>query len=92
MGGAVPDDEPAEVCSHTAAIRPEDTAPDLRIIVVADAAASSCGCAIYAGAEKHDGSFSCNLVLAKSKMVHGTIPRNELEGVVLAAESALMVQ
>ena len=67
-------------------IRPEDTAPDLRIIVVADAAASSCGCAIYAGAEKHDGSFSCNLVLAKSKMVHGTIPRNELEGVVLAAE------
>ena len=73
-------------------IRPEDTAPDLRIIVIADAAASSCGCAIYAGAEKHDGSFSCNLVLAKSKMVHGTIPRNELEGVVLAAESALMVQ
>ena len=73
-------------------IRPEDTAPDLRIIVVADAAASSCGCAIYAGAEKLDGSFSCNLILAKSKMVHGTIPRNELEGVVLAAESALMVQ
>jgi hypothetical protein len=75
-------------------IIPEDSAPDqkIRIITVADAAAKSCGCAIYAGVEKENGSYSCNLILAKSKMVHSTIPRNELEGVVLAAEVSLMVQ
>ena len=75
-------------------IIPESTMPEqkLRVITVADAAAKSCGCAIYAGVEKDDGSYSCNLILAKSKMVHSTIPRNELEGVVLAAEASLMVQ
>ena len=75
-------------------IMPEETVivPKFRIIVVADAAAKSCGCAIYAGVEELDGKYSCSLILAKSKMVHGTIPRNELEGLVLSAEASLMVQ
>ena len=75
-------------------ILPENTVPfpRFRVIVVADAAAKSCGCAIYAGVEEPDGNYSCSLILAKSKMVHGTIPRNELEGVVLSAEASLMVQ
>ena len=75
-------------------IMPEETAivPKFRVIVVADAAAKSCGCAIYAGVEEPDGNYSCSLILAKSKMVHGTIPRNELEGVILSAEVSLMVQ
>jgi hypothetical protein len=75
-------------------VLPEEATPQakIRIITIADAAAHSCGSAIYAGVEEPGGSFSCNLILAKSKMVHGTIPRNELEGVVLAAESSLMVQ
>jgi competence transcription factor ComK len=64
----------------------------IRVITVADAATKSCGCAMYAGVEETKGSYSCTLIMAKSKMVHGTIPRNELEGVVLAAESSLMVQ
>ena len=66
--------------------------PEFRIIVVADAAAKACGCAIYTGVERPDGNYSCDLILAKSKMVHGTIPRNELEGLVLAAETSLTVQ
>ena len=57
-----------------------------------DAAAESCGCAIYAGVRLSDSSYSSNLVYAKSKMVHGTIPRNELEGAVLGAEASLTVQ
>jgi hypothetical protein len=75
-------------------VLPEEAPPQakIRIITIADAAAHSCGSAIYAGVEEPGGNFSCNLILAKSKMVHGTIPRNELEGVVLAAESSLMVQ
>ena len=78
----------------TRCILPEETVklPRFRVIVVADAAAKSCGCAIYAGVEEPDGNYSCSLILAKSKMVHGTIPRNELEGVVLSAEASLMVQ
>jgi hypothetical protein len=75
-------------------VLPEEASPQakIRVITIADAAAHSCGSAIYASVEEPGGNFSCNLILAKSKMVHGTIPRNELEGVVLAAESLLMVQ
>ena len=65
---------------------------DIRILTVTDAAAESCDCAIYAGVRLSDSSYSSNLVYAKSKMVHGTIPRNELEGAVLGAEASLTVQ
>ena len=64
----------------------------IRLLTVTDAAADSCGCAIYAGVELPDSSYSSNLVYSKSKMVHGTIPRNELEGAVLGAEASLTVQ
>ena len=73
---------------------PENTPSDtpIRLLVVADAAARACGCTIYAGVRRPDGHYTCDLLLAKSKMVHSTIPRNELEAVVLAAESSLVVQ
>ena len=66
-------------------VLPTVAKPDLniRILTVTDAAAESCDYAIYAGVELSDSSYSSNLVYAKSKMVHGTIPRNELEGAVL---------
>ena len=75
-------------------ILPESVDPDyhLRLLTVTDAAANSCGCAIYASVELADGTYSSTLVYAKSKMVHGTIPRNELEGAVRGAEASLMVQ
>ena len=69
-----------------------DSTSNIRLIAVADAAANACGCAVYAGIRLPDDSYSCNLVVAKSKMVHSTIPRNELEGVVLAAETLLTAQ
>jgi len=64
---------------------------NVRIIALADAAESACGCAVYAGMEV-EGSFSCTLLLARSKLVHNSVPRNELEGVVLASEAALVVR
>ena len=75
-------------------ILPEETVvvPKFRVIVVVDAAPKSCSCTIYAGVEEPDGNYSCSLILAKSKMIHGTIPRNKLEGMVLSAEAFLMVQ
>jgi len=75
-------------------IIPEDHGPDLsvRVISVADAGLKACGAAVYAGVERVDGKYSCSLLLAKSRMVHQTVPRNELEGVVLAAETTLIAQ
>lgn len=81
-----------EICIPRSVI-PEEKMLDVpgRIITLADAANHACGCAVYVGFAKSDGTFTCDLILAKSKMVHGTIPRNELEGMVLAAESSLFV-
>jgi hypothetical protein len=75
-------------------IVPEDHVGEikLRLIVVADAGLRACGAAVYAGTQRTDGSFSCSLLIAKSRMAHHTVPRNELEGVVLAGETALVAQ
>ena len=75
-------------------ILPEETVvvQKFRVIGVADAAPKSCSCTIYARVEEPDGNYSCSLILAKSKMIHDTIPRKELEGMVLFAEASLMVQ
>ena len=91
MGQAVSAHEP---CQIPRCVLPESVDPDYRtcLLTVTDAAAASCGCAIYAGTELADGSYSSSLVYAKSKMVHGTIPHNELEGAVLGAEASLTVQ
>jgi len=74
-------------------IIPEDhvTPIEFRTIVMADAATDACGAAVYCGVRRKDGTFSSNLIVAKSKLVKGSIPRNELEGVVLAAETSLQV-
>ena len=58
----------------------------VRLLGVADAAESSAGAAIYAGYELMDGTYGCSLLNAKSRMVSKTIPRNELEGVMILAE------
>ena len=73
---------------------PGDHAPGalVRLISVADAGLNACGAAVYAGVERLNGEYSCSLILAKSRMVHQTVPRNELEGVVLAAETTLIAQ
>ena len=70
-------------------ILPEETVVVLkfRIIIVAGVPAKFCSFAIYARVEELNGNYSCSLILAKGKRIHGTIPKNELEGVV-----SLMVQ
>ena len=39
-----------------------------------------------------DGSYSCRLVYAKSRLMRNTVPRNELEAILMAAEASLLVQ
>ena len=63
--------------------------PDkIRLICVSDAAVSAGGCAIYGTYLQTDGKYSCKLLVAKSRRMKGTIPRNELESVRLMAEMA----
>jgi hypothetical protein len=73
-------------------IKPERTSGKARLICLADAAEYAGGTAIYVGYPLSDGSFSCNLVYARSKLMRNTIPRNELEAILLAAEASLVVQ
>ena len=62
--------------------------PDkIRLIAISDAAEKAGGVAIYAGWELPDGTYSCQLLLAKSKILHQTVPRNELEAVKLMTEA-----
>ena len=65
-----------------------DPKSPIRLICVADAAEHAGGAAIYAGIPLADGSFSCQLVTAKSRLLNETIPRNELLSVYLMTELA----
>jgi hypothetical protein len=73
---------------------PPNAPPDwtMRLIVLADAGEGAGGAAVYGGVEKPDGTYTCNLLFAKSRLMHHTVPRNELEAIVLAADVALVVQ
>ena len=75
------------------AIVPVDAVnPDLiEIITMCDASTDMCAAAVYARFLRKDGSYSCNLLTARSRSVDHTIPRNELCGAVLAAETTFAV-
>lgn len=60
----------------------------IRLLCLSDAAVSAGGCAIYGSYKRADGSYSCKLLAAKSRMMKFSIPRNELEAVRLMAELA----
>ena len=67
---------------------PEGLAPDhpCRVICVTDAAESAIGAAVYIGFQRPDGSYTCRLLTAKSRLLSGTIPRNELAAILLGTE------
>ena len=61
-----------------------------RLICISDAAVAAGGTAIYIGFELADGSFSNQLLTAKSKLMSATIPRNELIAILLMTEVAFI--
>ena len=73
-------------------LKPVSALSKVRLLCLADAAEKAGGCAIYAGYEMPDGSYSCRLVYAKSRIMHNTVPRNELEAILMSAEASLLVQ
>ena len=70
----------------------EESNSGIRLICLADAAEHAGGTAVYAGRRLKDGSWSCTLMSAKSKLMKGTIPRNELSAIMLMTEVAFIVK
>ena len=66
---------------------PEDAvSPNIELMVFCDASMEISLAAVYARVLRRNGSFSCQLLTAKTKLVKGvTVPRAELKGAVLAA-------
>jgi hypothetical protein len=73
-------------------VKPVGTNGKARLLCLADAAEFAGGCAIYVGFEMPDGHYSCRLIYAKSRLMRHSIPRNELEAILMAAEASLVVQ
>ena len=73
---------------------PEDAVDpsSIRLIAAADAATEAAGCMVYACYQKRDGLFSSELLTSRSKLVNFTIPRNELEGVRMMAQTMAILR
>ena len=66
---------------------------DLEIIVCSDASQAIAAACVYGRVKLKDGSFDCNLLMAKSKVVTKcTIPRAELRAATLASSLALVTR
>ena len=63
-----------------------DVQTPIRLLCLADAAMLAGGACVYAGVPLPNGQYSCQLVTSKSRLLHGTIPRNELMSIVLLTE------
>ena len=64
----------------------------IRLLCISDAAVNAGGCAIYGGYKRPNGTYSCMLLTSKSRIMSQSIPRNELEGIRLAASMAYDVK
>jgi len=62
-----------------------------RLLCLSDAAVTAGGAAIYASYLCTDGSYSCQLLTSKSKLLDLSIPRNELSAVLLMSEMSFLV-
>ena len=58
----------------------------IRLLCLSDAGVSAGGAAVYAGRKTKDGSWSCSLLVSKSRLMKATVPRNELDAIMLMAE------
>ena len=75
-------------------IIPEDAVDpnDMRLLCLSDAAENAGGCAVYVSFKRINGTFSCQLLTARSKLMSQKIPRNELEAIKLMAETVFQVK
>ncbi len=64
----------------------------MRLLCFSDAGEMAGGCTIYCGYRYPEGHFSSRLVYTKSRLMRSTVPRNELESILICAEASLLVQ
>ena len=64
----------------------------IRLICLSDAGEYAGGCAIYASYLLKDGSYSSQLLTAKSRLMNFSIPRNELMAIKLMTDFAVSVK
>ena len=65
---------------------------DVRLICLSDAGTNAGGAMVYAGRKYKDGTWSCSMIAAKSKMMKFTIPRNELSAILMMVELGYLVK
>ena len=63
-----------------------------RLICISDAGQNAGGAAIYQGIKTTDGNWHTALLCSKSRLMKGTVPRNELSAILLMAELAFIVK
>ena len=68
------------------------TSEGIRLLCISDAAGTAGGAAIYAGVKLSNGQYSCKLLTSKSRLMSESVPRNELEGIRIAANLAYDVK
>ena len=83
-----------KLISFKRAVIPEDAAnTKLSLIVLSDASQSLAATAIYGRVRRRCGQYSCQLILARSKIVANfTIPRAEMKAAVLGAVTSQVVK
>ena len=64
----------------------------IRLICMSDAAASAGGAEVYSGRKLQDGTWTCNLLASRSKLMSATIPRNKLSAIMMMAELAFVIK
>ena len=68
---------------------PDDATPkSIRLLCISDAAEFAGGGAVYAGVKLANGSYSCQLLASKSRLMKNSVPRNELEAIRITAALA----
>ena len=76
-----------------AVVPPDAVSLDVETIDLADAGENLICAAIYARFERRDGTFSCQLIFARTKIIHElTTPRAELEAALLNASTGHVVK
>ena len=64
----------------------------VRLLCISDAAVNAGGAAVYATYLLPNGHYSCSLLTSKSRLMDGTVPRNELSALLLMTELAYTVK
>lgn len=58
----------------------------IRLLGLADAGKAAGGAVVYAGVKQDNGTYTCSMLVSKSRLMRGTVPRNELNALMLLTE------